>query len=245
MRTAAFILVLLTLGCDQPSQAAKSRTDLPKSVPGAGVVHGTIKFEGVAPKMALISANDKCCQGEPLIYEETVVVNPNQTLRNVIVYLENAPATDGSVRAAEVIDQVRCAYTPHVVAVQAGQPLKVRSSDPTLHNVHYVPQLNRAANLSMTSPGAEKTVQFDQAEFVRLKCDVHPWMTGWVGVFEHPFFTVTRETGEFEIKGIPAGTYTLVAWHELYGTRKQTVIVADDQPVEQTFTFGKQNAITG
>lgn len=245
MRIAIVILALFAFGCDQQSQASRSRAPLPSSVDGSGIVKGSIKFGGTAPKMSPISAKDKCCQGEPLIYEETVVVNPNQTLKNVFVYLENAPATDGTIKPAELIDQARCAYVPHVVGVQVGQPLRVRSSDPTLHNVHYIPQLNPAANLSMTAAGAEKTVSFDYAEFVRLKCDVHPWMTGWVGVFEHPFFSITREMGEFEIKGIPAGTYTLVAWHELYGKQKQTVTIVGDQPIEMTFTFGKSSAVTG
>lgn len=245
MRFAPLIFALLSFGCDQSAPTAPSAITLPHDVAGSGIVRGAVKFFGTPPVMNVIQANDPCCQGEPKILEQTVVVNPNQTLRNVIVYLEGAPATDGSWRSPELVDQVRCTYTPHVLAIQAGQPLRVRSSDPTLHNVHYNPQLNRAANLAMTAAGAETTIRFDQPEFIRLKCDVHPWMNAWVGVFEHSFFSVTADSGEFEIKGIPAGTYTLVAWHELYGKQKQAVTITNDQMAEFEFRFGTPNAVAG
>lgn len=239
------ILALALLGCDRQTKTESARAPLPQSVDGSGVVHGKVLFVGTPPIRNQITANDPCCMGEPAILDETVVVNPNQTLRNVFVYLENAPVTEGSSRSPALIDQVRCTYTPHVVAIQVDQQLRIRSSDPTLHNVHYIPQANRARNLAMTSAGAETTVSFDYPEFIRLKCDVHPWMSAWVGVFEHSFFATTADSGDFELKGIPDGTYTLVAWHELYGTQKQTVTVSGEQPLEIDFTFGKKNAVTG
>jgi hypothetical protein len=122
--------------------------------------------------------------------------------------------------------------------VQVGQTLLVRSSDDTLHNVHYKPDRNRPANFGLTAAGAEKKVTFAAPEFVRVKCDVHPWMTAYVGVFETPFFAATGADGRFEIKSLPAGEYTLVAWHELYGRQAQKLEIADEaKPVEATFRY--------
>jgi hypothetical protein len=129
---------------------------------------------------------------------------------------------------------------PHAVAIQTGQTLNVRSSDATMHNVHAMAQTNPASNLSMTQAGDQKSLRFDHVEFVQMRCDVHPWMSAWVGVFDSPFHAVTQEAGSFSISGIPAGTYKLVAWHEMYGRQEQTVTVADDTPVETNFTFGRR-----
>jgi plastocyanin len=228
-------------GCDPDTHAGQSRAALPAAIPGSGVISGSVAFIGVPPVMKPISiSGERCCEGEPQLFEETVIVNPNNTLRNVLVYLEDAPATDGTAQPAALLDQVRCRYTPHVLAVQVGQTLRVRSSDPTMHNVHYMPQRNRARNLAMTAAGHEVDVRFDHPEFIRMKCDVHPWMTAWVGVFENPWYSVTGEDGSFEIKGVPAGKYKLIAWHELYGRREQQVSVADDATIESHFVFGKQ-----
>lgn len=241
IRIVAIIFLLACLGCDPRSQASPGSAPLPKSIAGAGVLRGVVEFAGSAPEMSSIVANEPCCENDPPLKEETVVVNANATLRNVFVYLEDAPALDGSEQPPVLLDQVRCRYVPHAVAVQVGQPLRVRSSDPTMHNVHYIPQKNRARNLSMTQAGQEVLTRFTHPEFIRMRCDVHPWMAAWVGVFENPFFAVTGEDGTFEISGIPGGTYTLVAWHELYGSQRQSVRVADGAPLQARFVFGKQS----
>jgi hypothetical protein len=190
--------------------------------------------------MRTFTATEKCCQGEPPIVEQSVVVNSNNTLRNVFIYLEDAPKTDGSGLDPALLDQERCSYTPHALGIQTNQLLRIRSSDPTMHNVHYTPDKNNARNLSMTQSGQEVPVSFPAAEFIRMKCDVHPWMSAWVGVFDNPFFAVTHHEGSFEIKGIPNGKYKLVAWHELYGRKEQSVTIADNKPIEINFSFGSQ-----
>jgi hypothetical protein len=240
MRLASIILVLGVVGCDQASGTGASSGTLPRTIPGEGIIRGVVSFTGTPPPMRTFTATEKCCQGDPPIVEESVVVNSNQTLRNVFVFLEGAPKTDGSELPPALLDQVRCSYVPHVLGVQVGQLLRVRSSDPTMHNVHYTPDKNNSRNLSMTQSGQEVPVSFTAAEFIRMKCDVHPWMTAWVGVFDNPFFAVTQHQGTFEIKGIPNGTYKLVAWHELYGRREKTVTVVDEQPMEVKFEIGNQ-----
>ena len=198
-----------------------------------------MKFIGTPPPRADIP-NVPCHAGAGPLKDETVVVNDDGTLANVFVYLASAPPSDGSSREATVLDQKDCRYVPHAVGVQVGQTLRVRSSDAgTMHNVHYNPAKNAAANFGLTVAGAEKDVTFDAgAEFIRVKCDVHPWMTAWIGVFDSPFFAVTGETGgSFEIARVPAGEYKLVAWHEMYGTMERTVNVKDNETIDVSFEY--------
>ena len=183
-------------------------------------------------------ANQPCHAGAKELEEETVIVGDGGALMNVLVFVEGAGTGDGSMRPPAVLDQMNCRYVPHVVGVQVGQTLNVRSSDDTMHNVHYKPDRNAAGNLTMTRPGADKQVTFAAPEFIRVKCDVHRWMTAYVGVFDTPFFAATGVDGTFEIKGLAAGNYTLVAWHELYGRQQQPLTVADEtKPVEATFRY--------
>lgn len=232
-------LMLAIAGCD--SGSTDPLASLPTAVDGGGVIRGTVHFVGTAPTMKTFTATEACCAGDPPIVEETVIVNSNKTLKNVFVYLEGAPKLNGKSQPIQTLDQVRCRYVPHALGIQMNQPLKLRSSDPTMHNVHYVPGINPAKNFAMTQAGDEIQTKFTAGpEFVRLRCDVHPWMSAWVGVFENPFYSVTGESGSFEIKGIPAGTYKLVAWHELFGRLEQSVTITDGAaPLELQFTLGK------
>ena len=240
MRVAIGLLLFgsLLVGCDA-SDASESPPAPPQVVSGSGVIRGTVTFAGAAPRAK--TSQVKCHDGPVEVPDESVVVNGDGTLRNVFVYLEGAPATrDGSAKAPVLLDQVSCRYVPHAVAVQVGQALRVRSSDATLHNVHALSRANRPFNLSMTRAGDEKTVTFDRHEIAPLKCDVHPWMLAYVGVFENPWFAVTNETGAFEITGVPAGVHKLVAWHERYGRLEQATIVIDGQATEKTSFEYKQ-----
>ena len=237
LRIGLLLFGIVLTGCDAPG-ADESPAAPPRVVSGSGVIRGTVKFTGAVPELK--TSQVKCHEGTIDITDESVVVNDNGTLRNAFVYLEGAAATgDGSSREAALLDQVDCRYVPHAIGVQAGQTLRVRSGDPTLHNVHALSRANRAFNLSMTRAGDEKTVTFTKHEFVPVRCDVHPWMLAYVGVFENPWFAVTDPGGAFEIRNVPEGSYKLVAWHERYGRLEQSVDVKA-QPLDVTFDY-KQN----
>ena len=105
--------------------------------------------------------------------------------------------------------------------------------------MHLLAEKNPAFNVAMTTAGSERRVRFDQPEIMRVKCDVHPWMTAYVAAVENPFFAFTGDDGSFEIKNLPAGSYKLAAWHELYGRLEQSITLADDKPAEVTMTYGK------
>jgi hypothetical protein len=223
-------------GCDVASEATESTAAPPRVISGTGVIRGTVKFTGTAPAMRTIHV--PCNDGHKEVVEESVVVNDNGTLRNVFVYLEDAPpsAVPADAKAPPLLDQVDCRYVPHAIGVQVGQELLVRSSDPTLHNVHALASANRAVNLSMTGAGQEKSIGFEKREFIPVKCDVHPWMLAYVGVFDNPWFAVTDESGSFEITAVPAGAFKLVTWHERYGKLEQSIEV-DGGPIDVTLEY--------
>jgi plastocyanin len=247
MRGTIFTLVTMALlfGCDRPPErrtAAKTPGVVgsvsAQPVPGKGVISGKVNLVGwKIPTTLPVLTRVPFLNRQIEIPDETVVANSDGTLRNVIVSLKDAPPSDASADAPAVtLDQVECVYTPHVVALQVGQRLRVKSSDNTMHNVHLLTRTNQPVNFGMVQPGT-KDLTFKAAEIMKAKCDVHPWMLAYVAAFEHPFFAVTREAGTFEIQDVPAGTYTLVAWHERFGELQQTVTVSDDRPAKVTFTY--------
>ena len=183
-------------------------------------------------------ANRPCHAGAGPLKEETVVVNGDGFLQNVIVYLENAPAaTPGQNLPPIVLDQVNCQYVPHILALRTGQTLHVSSSDPTLHNVHGMCSVNDPFNFALVAAGQFKDLRFSQPELFPIRCDVHPWMRAYVQIFSHPWFAVTDKNGKFEIRNVPAGSYPLVAWQEKYGTVRRDVKIDDGKTTEASFEF--------
>jgi hypothetical protein len=137
-----------------------------------------------------------------------------------------------------VVDQSACMYRPRVQGIQLGQPLQIKNSDMTLHNVHGYKGASTLFNQAEIPGMPPMTKQLTSAdEIVKLKCDVHPWMTAYVLVSSHPFFAVTGDDGSFKITGLPAGSYTVEAWHERYGAKSAEIAVAADKPAETAFQF--------
>ncbi len=209
----------------------------------AGDVSGSVKFDGEAPKMKKIKmdADPKCAEmhaDEPAKSEE-VVVNENGTLKNVFVYVKTGleGKTFDAPKEPVEIRQHGCMYSPRVFGMMAKQPLKIHNDDDTLHNVHAMPTASKEFNIGQPNQGMETTRTFANPEvMVKFKCDVHPWMAAYVGVLSHPFFATTGEDGKFTIKGLPAGEYEIVAWHEKFGEQSAKVKVADGA-VSQDFSF--------
>ena len=247
------ILVLLVLvgvgatlagtGCKRDDDAPASPK--PEAAAGSAVLSGVVKFDGPVPAPRLITEADaaKCHPGGTPVYDDSLVVDAGGGLRNVVVYVQDGPNVPVPATGPAVLDQSSCQYVPHVLAVRAGRPVTVRSSDPIQHNVHAVrPANNRAFSVPFVSAGQERTVTFARAEAappIEVRCDVHQWMRAYVAVFDHPFYAVTGDGGRFELRNLPAGKYTLVAWHERYGEKRQQVTVGEQRvavrPVEMRF----------
>jgi plastocyanin len=226
-------MLILEGGCEKAPASKPPVSATP--VLGDGVIEGRVTFVGTPPELKPID-NSICHPGANPITEESIVVT-NGGLENTFVYLEGGPRFAGAGRDAALLDQKDCRYVPHVLGLQIGQSLQIRSSDPTIHNVHFMPDNNASGNFGMTQAGEEKTVTFDNADIIRFKCDVHPWMTAYVGVFDNPFFAVSAKDGTFKIDKVPDGSYKLVAWQEMLGTIKRDVVLKDGKPIEVNFEF--------
>lgn len=198
-----------------------------KPVPTAnlGTISGVIAFNGTppAPKKIDTSADPVCSQKDPNLQTEDTVVKDGK-LANVYVYIKEGTATDGtkindydwkpSTTTAQ-LDQNGCHYRPHILGVQVNQKISITNSDATQHNIHPTPKLNPEWNQTQSNGQAPIEKTFARAEvLIPVKCNQHPWMKAYVGVTKHPFFAVSAEDGSFTIKGVPAGTYTVVAWKE-------------------------------
>ncbi len=211
---------------------------------GGATITGKVKFTGTKPANPRIDMSEEPqCKAK---YQtpptaEAVVVNANGTLANAFVYVKAGLPAGAKYQAPAtpvVIDQDGCRYKPHVFGLMVGQTLEIRNSDPLLHNIKAKATKNRPFNISQPTAGMKTTRTFSASEvMVSLECNVHGWMNAYVGVLPHGFFGVTGTDGSFSIKNLPAGTYTIEAWHEKYGTQTGTVTVAGAESKTQDFTF--------
>ena len=197
----------------------------------AGSVAGIVKFEGTPRKARVINmaAVPNCAKmhSSPAMADD-VLLGDNGTLQNVVVYLKGdfSRYSFDPAKSVAIMDQKGCTYTPHILALMAGQQLQIANSDQASHNVNAAPKLNLRWNESQPAGAAPVTESFARAEVgIPIKCNVHPWMKAYVSVFSNPYFQVTGEDGSFKIDKVPPGAYTLIAWHELYGTKEQTITV--------------------
>jgi plastocyanin len=221
--------------------SAPAAAAAPVAVADAATVGGLVKFEGAAPKRGPLQMGaDPFCQSkhpEPALNDE-VVVGAAGELANVLVFVKNAPA-GAPVRTPALLDQRGCQYFPHVSAVQVGQPIEIRNSDATLHNVHAMPAVNAQFNEGQPVQGMVSSKKFDKVEMkpFRIKCDVHGWMKSYMAVLPHSYHGVSQADGTFSIANLPPGNYTLVAWHERFGEQEQQVTVGPKEQKQVTFTF--------
>lgn len=227
---------------EEPKSEAPAAPPVDAAV--AATIEGSVKFTGTKPVMKPVSmdATPACARqhGDKPVLSEEVVVNDNGTLRNVFVYVKaGLPAQKWPTSTNQVtIDQVGCVYKPHVVGVMVDQDLQFLNSDPTNHNIHPLPRVNREWNESQPPKGDPKVKSFPKPEvMIPIKCNIHPWMRVYVGVVAHPFFGVTGEDGSFSLKGLPPGEYTLEAWHERYGTKEIKVKVGPKETAKAEFSY--------
>ena len=199
-------------------------------------ISGTIAFTGTPPAAEPLKRNSDPVCAKKQMNDESVLVKDGK-LANVVVRLTNAPAGKAP-EAPVVIDQTDCMYRPRVVVAVEGQKVEVKNSDGTLHNVHSYAGSKTLFNQAQPPKSSPivKEIKAD-ADVVKLKCDVHPWMTGWVAFSKSPYFAVTGEDGKFELKNVPPGKYTLEAWHEKLGTQTAEVTVGDNKTAEVKLSF--------
>jgi len=236
--TVVAALALVCLGAAIVSQQV--------SAAGEGTITGTVKLSGTAPHMKGIDmSKDPYCAKEhesSPVKMENVIAGASGGLQNVVLYIsEGLTGNEASAVPSQepTFDQKGCMYIPHVLAVDVNQKFKVTNSDQTTHNIHPMPAPG-SGNIGWNKsqpPGAPPIeTSWKAEEPVSVKCNIHPWMHGWHVVVKGPF-AITDDNGSFTIKNVPAGSYTVTAWQEEYGTQTAKVTVAAGKAATADFTF--------
>ena len=230
----AVALVAVAWASGHPGTAAQSAN--------LGTIKGRVRLSGKPPGNAVIRMGlDPMCvkitEGKRVL-QETAVTNADGGLANVFLRVQGSFPSTPLPTEPVTIDQRGCVYTPRVVGARVGQTIEVRNSDRLLHNVHSLSATGNSFNIGQ--PLAGMTYQFrlkDEEVMLRLKCDLHRWMTAYIGAVEHPYFAVSGSDGTFEMQNVPAGTYPIRAWHERYGDLSQPVRVRSGATTTVTFAY--------
>ncbi len=211
-----------------------------------GSLTATARFEGAAPTMRPIDmGKDKACvdhykEGTPPV-GEMLVLGENQAMANVLVEIVSGLPEGKSYPVPEepvLLTQEGCRYAPRVFVVRAGQTLKIKNPDGTLHNVNAQPRVNPPFNRGMPANVTEFDVVFEKAEpLFPFACNVHPWMQAHCAVLDHPYFGVTDTSGAAIINDLPPGAYEVRATHEVLGEKTIAVTVEEGKEVEIAFVF--------
>jgi hypothetical protein len=239
-------IALGIIGCSKKDSGESAEPPAPTAVVNAstaGSISGTVKLDGAPPSFKPIdmSAETACVQANPsAVVPPIVVTGAHSALANAVVYVKSGL---GSYRfdipaAPVVLDQKGCMYEPRILAVMTSQPFEVHNEDQTIHNVHAMPRVNRAWNKSEPVGDPPIEANFTKPELaIPIACNIHPWMRAYMFVFAHPYFAITPKTGDFELKGIPPGKYTIEAWQERFGTQDRTITLGPKESKTIDFVF--------
>ena len=246
----ALIIGVIFFTHENSAPLAATATNTPATEPSAaangptGTIKGLALFNGPALHGEKLQLPLICAQqNKSDTYANDIMIN-NGKLKNVLVRiskgLEGKEYHDVPAVAA-ILDQKNCQYEPRVIAVRVGQKVDFINSDATFHNVKSITSQNENFNVAMPSKDDRVTKIFNHPEiFVQTKCSVHPWMSASIAVMDHPFYSVTNDAGEFIIKNIPVGEYTLEAWHEVFGNQSKKVSVKENETINLDFSFKKE-----
>ena len=220
-RTLEAVLAIAVAGCAAPALA--------------GDVEGKITYNGAPPKLAPLKTNrdQKVCGNE--IPDESVEVK-GKALENVVVTIEG-PGIQKPAPETIKLDQHECRYHPHVSVAPVGSTVDIINSDPLLHNIHGYLGQQTLFNVAMPLKGQQIPKPLPKKGLVHVKCDVHNWMNGWI-VITDGLYAEVGEDGAYAIKNVPAGSYTVQAWHEKLGSKTQTVNVPATGAATVNFDFG-------
>ena len=225
--------------------AANAATYNVVDVTNGGSISGKVKFTGKDPDPKIFTItkdNDTCGTGERRIDFVRVT---NGTLNDTVVYLKKVKS--GKAFSTEFdkteIDQNKCDFIPFLSVMKNKDKLLVRNSDPVLHNIHTYELIGRAkkTTFNISQPPElttiKKTVKLKRGTSMKLECDAHDFMHGYVFVAKNPYFSVVKDDGSFTIDNIPPGKYSIIAWHGLLGEQKGKVTVSAGRTANIDFTF--------
>lgn len=208
---------------------------------GTGTIVGHVKYMGPTPVNPIIrmGADPRCNK----LYagkrptSQAFIVGADGAFANVLINLDGSFPGSPAPSTPVVLDQKDCQYTPRVIAGQIGQTLQVKNGDPTDHNIHSASMAGNDFNTTQTINGKPLEFKLKAGEILRVRCDNHTWMTGFIGIFDHPYYAVSGTDGSFTIANVPAGKQTVKAWHEVMGMQTQMVEVTPGKTTTVEFTF--------
>jgi plastocyanin len=219
-----------TATSEQIGPAAPSTGGPSVPPPNAGSIEGTVHYAGAPPARKTLAIPGTCApEGKSAVsvFANDVLVKDGR-VQNAFVWIKEGMGDwKGAPPNEEVIlDQHGCMYAPRVIGAEVGQRVTFVNSDPVLHNVRVISDKNPTFNLNMAAKGMRLSKTFTAPDvMLAAKCDVHPWMSGFIGVVPHPYYAVSGGAGEFALTGVPPGEYVVEAWHEVYGRKTQKVVV--------------------
>ncbi|MGB0059733.1 carboxypeptidase regulatory-like domain-containing protein [Candidatus Binatus sp.] len=201
-----------------------------------GTISGTVKYDGTAPapKPVEITKDKEVC-GLHQHFQEDLIVGSDGGIANAVVIVKGAK---GDMKPGDVtFDQKGCDYVPHVLAFEAGSTVKIVNSDGILHNIHTYSTVNPSFN--MAQPKFKKVIEqkIEKPEVIKVTCDAHGWMHGWWVSTDTPYFAVTDDKGNYSIKDVPPGDYTVQVWQEKLGTEDAKASVKDGATATTDFSM--------
>lgn len=199
------------------------------------MITGKVVFKGTHALGKVTIGKDKEVCGDFKL-DPVLVVGSQGEVKNAVIQIADLKHAV-SVPKEAVVDQVKCEYVPHVLAIPVGATVKIKNSDGILHNVHSFSEKNSPFNRAQPKYLKEISEKFISPEVISLRCDVHGWMSGWIVVSESPFYYVTSADGSFKLESVPVGKYTLEVWHETLGNTTQSVEVKLGEVTHVTFEF--------
>jgi plastocyanin len=240
--SAISLIGVMGVGCQQRSAP---REPTPLDLATTGTITGVVRFAGTPPAQTTLqlSSSAECAAlyDGPVLAGDVLVAEGQ--VQNAIVYIAHGlgDRVFAVPDAPVVIDQQRCLFHPRVTAAQVGQPVRFLNSDALGHNVHGVPAEARGWNFMLPVKGASRETTIDTEEpAIEIKCDIHPWMTAYIGVFDHPYFAVTGADGRFTLSQVPPGEYAVGVWHERLGMQRATVTLGPQGTEDLTLTLPGQ-----
>lgn len=216
-----FLILVVGLAYTQSADAKKKKKKAKYKVievTNGGSISGKALFDGPNPPkdetVTLTSEQSLCGDTLPA---EKYLINGNKEIKNVVVYLDGITEGKAIPKEKALVDNVMCAFVPHVSVGFHKNEIDIKNSDPVFHNVHSYIKGKTTYNLGLPDQGSMVTKQMKRAGVMEVKCDSHPWMLGYVFISKHPYAVVTNESGDFSMSDIPAGSYEVKAWHEGFG----------------------------
>ncbi len=216
MLNKVIILFLISFFCLPLVSAAYETTE----VQNGGSIEGTVEYMGATvpqDKTYTLSSDVKYCGKE--IRTEKYLISPDKKIKNVVVYIEGIDRGKAIPEETLVVIDTKCTFVPHISVGFKGNKFIVKNEDPVLHTIHIYTSISGKTmfNIALPEKGSTVIKNLTKAGLMDLNCDCHPWMQGYVYVFEHPYAAVTDDSGNFVIENIPPGRYTVGAWHEALG----------------------------